>query len=314
MTKVKILIFYERNLKMKKNILLLIFAWLILSAAMYTCTSATDEESEKSEEISVYLKGNKINFDVQAQTINDRTMVPIRAIFEAMGATVKWDDISQTATCQKDNTTVKMTLDSETEYINGTAVKMDVAPISIDNRTLAPARYVAEAFGYTVNWEEETKSVLINKELLNGEEFTKGDFIVLDNTKITYNGENFIVENNNDKDIIITCSFYGKKKNGTYELIGTPAFYGIDKTQYKKDKEENGWAIEKTTNRVRANEKLVMEMELFDFGAVIEDFSWDIDKDGYYDISFTISKQHDPDKITVSTNDKESEYYKLKAK
>lgn len=122
-----------------------------------TCAFAT------SNEISVYVEGQKIDFDVLPQTINGRTMVPIRAIFEVMGATVVWYDDTQTAICTKDNTTVKMTLNSTTEYINDIAYTMDVAPVIINNRTLAPARYVAEAFGYYVNWDEMTNSVLISK-------------------------------------------------------------------------------------------------------------------------------------------------------
>lgn len=122
------------------------------------CVSAADEG------IRVYLEGSKIDFDVPPQTINDRTMVPIRAIFEAMGANVDWDDITQTAISTKDSTTVKMTLNSTTEYINDTAYTMDVTPVIINGRTLAPARYVAEAFGYYVNWDEMTQSVLISKK------------------------------------------------------------------------------------------------------------------------------------------------------
>ena len=107
-------------------------------------------------EISVYLKGysgvngEKISFDILPQNVNGQTMVPIRAIFEAMGATVDWDDATQTAICTKDSTVVKMTLNSTTEYINDVPVTMDVTPVIISGRTLAPARYVAEAFGYNV--------------------------------------------------------------------------------------------------------------------------------------------------------------------
>lgn len=140
---------------MKKIISLLLVVGLVLSSA----TLAFANESE----ISVYVEGQKVSFDVPPQTINDRTMVPIRAIFEVMGATVNWDNATQTAICTKDNTVVKMTLNSKTEYINDVPYEMDVAPVIVDNRTLAPARYVAEAFGYFVNWDGNTKSVLINK-------------------------------------------------------------------------------------------------------------------------------------------------------
>ena len=140
---------------MKKIISLLLVVGLVLSSA--TLTFANENE------ISVYVEGQKVSFDVPPQTINDRTMVPIRAIFEVMGATVNWDNATQTAICTKDNTVVKMTLNSKTEYINDVPYEMDVAPVIVDNRTLAPARYVAEAFGYFVNWDGNTKSVLINK-------------------------------------------------------------------------------------------------------------------------------------------------------
>lgn len=143
---------------MKKIISMVLAVTFAISSML--CVSAADEG------IKVYLEGNKINFDVQPQTINDRTMVPIRAIFEAMGANVTWDNTTQTAISTKDNTTVKMTLNSTTEYINDVAHEMDVTPVIIDGRTLAPARYVAEAFGYNVDWDDTTKSVLISKNIV----------------------------------------------------------------------------------------------------------------------------------------------------
>lgn len=146
---------------MKKIISLAVVVTLAISSML--CVYAADEG------INVYLEGfsgingEKINFDIPPQSINNRTMVPIRAIFEAMGANVMWDDATQTAISTKDDTTVKMTLNSTTEYINDVAYEMDVPPVIVDDRTLAPARYVAEAFGYHVDWDEMTKSVLIGK-------------------------------------------------------------------------------------------------------------------------------------------------------
>ena len=139
---------------MKKIIALLIVMTMCFSSI---CVFAANDE------IGVYLEGNKISFDVPPQTLNDRTMVPIRAIFEAMGATVTWEESTQTAICIKENTTVKMTVDSMVEYINDVPYTMDVSPVIIGGRTLAPARYVAEAFGYNVNWDNATNSVLISK-------------------------------------------------------------------------------------------------------------------------------------------------------
>ena len=138
--------------------------FIAILTAFVMIVSLTGVAFAGNQEIKVYLEGYKISFDVQPQTINGRTMVPIRAIFEAMGATVNWDASTKTAVCTKDNTTVKMTLNSTVGYINGTAFKMDVTPVIMNGRTLAPARYVAEAFGYYVNWDNMTRSVLISKE------------------------------------------------------------------------------------------------------------------------------------------------------
>lgn len=119
--------------------------------------------------ITVTLNESEIEFDVQPRLIDGRTMVPIRAIFEAMGADVAWNEETQTAICTKDKTTVKMTLKSTIEYINGVAYEMDAFPVIIDDRTLAPARYVAEAFGYNVDWNEAAQTVIISDNNLSDE-------------------------------------------------------------------------------------------------------------------------------------------------
>lgn len=148
------------------------------------------------------------------------------------------------------------------------------------------------------------------RKLKAGEVFEENSYIVFDNVKITYKGKEFEIENNSESIMMISCSFFGKKSDGTYDFIGMPAFYGIDKTQYEKDLKENGWAIEKTTNRVRPGETLTAKLTVIDFG---EDYpEWDIDGDGYYDIRFSFAKQKSEDTITTSTKDTESYYYKLR--
>ena len=112
-------------------------------------------------EISVYLDAAKIEFDVKPQIINGRTMVPIRAIFEKMGAVVEWDGNTSSAICTKGDTVVKMTVNSMDMYINNQLTKMDISPVVIDGRTLAPARYVAEAFGADVQWDQNNNAVII---------------------------------------------------------------------------------------------------------------------------------------------------------
>ena len=138
-----------------KKVLSILMITIMLFSSMAVTTSADNNE------ISVYLDGVKIEFDVKPQIINGRTMVPIRAIFEKMGAVVEWDGNTSSAICTKDDTVVKMTVNSMDMYINNQSQKMDIAPVVIDGRTLAPARYVAEAFGADVKWDQVNNSVII---------------------------------------------------------------------------------------------------------------------------------------------------------
>ena len=137
---------------MKKNISLLLAICLLISVNITIFASDT---------ISVTLDGNYIEFDVHPQIINGRTMVPIRAIFEKMGAVVEWDGNTSSAICTKGDTVVKMTVNSMDMYINNQLTKMDISPVVIDGRTLAPARYVAEAFGADVQWDQNNNAVII---------------------------------------------------------------------------------------------------------------------------------------------------------
>ena len=140
------------------------FFSLILVLVLLGSFNAT---SFAEDVIYVTVDGIYVEFDVVPQTINGRTMVPIRAIFEKMGAVVEWDNDTNSAICTKASTVVKMTVDDMNMYINNQEFKMDVAPVVIDGRTLAPARYVAEAFGADVEWDEETNTVVISTQPQN---------------------------------------------------------------------------------------------------------------------------------------------------
>lgn len=134
------------------------FLSLLLSVVLILLVNIT---AFASDTIHVTLDGSYIEFDVPPQIINGRTMVPIRAIFEKMGATVEWDENTSSVICTKGDTVVKMTVDSMDMYISNQLTKMDISPLVIDGRTLAPARYVAEAFGANVQWSEKNNTVVI---------------------------------------------------------------------------------------------------------------------------------------------------------
>lgn len=112
--------------------------------------------------ISVILNGSELSFEQPPIIKDDRTLVPLRAIFEAMGATVVWDSNTQTVTSSKGNTTVTMTINSYELYKNGAVTYIDVPAQLIGDYTMVPARAVAEAFGAEVIWDGNAQTVYIN--------------------------------------------------------------------------------------------------------------------------------------------------------
>ena len=103
------------------------------------------------------INSNEIVVNSEIKTIdaasiveNNRTFVPFRALAEAFGATVAYDEATQAVTAELNGTTVVMTIGSATYTVNGVEKTADVAPFINGSRTMVPVRFVAEAFGITV--------------------------------------------------------------------------------------------------------------------------------------------------------------------
>ena len=90
-------------------------------------------------------------------TINDRTMIPIRAVVEAMGGSIGWEDATQKITITANNHELTMWLGKTDLVVDGQNKTMDVAPQSVNDRTLVPVRFAAENVGYDVEWLEATR-------------------------------------------------------------------------------------------------------------------------------------------------------------
>ena len=114
-----------------------------------------------AKEISVYIDGRKVFFDVPPTKVEGRTLVPLRAIFQGLGAFVEYDSKTRTITATKSNIKVKLTLDSTEAIVNGQKRVLDVPAMSLSGRTLVPLRFVGEAFGADVKWEGSTQSIFI---------------------------------------------------------------------------------------------------------------------------------------------------------
>ena len=142
----------------------------IILLALVTVVSTLLMQVFAENEIKVLLDGQELIFDVPPQLIDNRTMVPMRKIFESMGASVEWDGNTQTVTATKDNIIVIMQINNKEINVNGESITFDVAPQLVDSRTLVPARAVAESLKAKVDWDGETKTVIIKYKTLQNED------------------------------------------------------------------------------------------------------------------------------------------------
>lgn len=130
---------------------------LIIAMAVQLAVTAADDT------IKVIFKGEQIVFDVPPVIENDRTLVPMRAIFEKLGYNVEWDGETRSIKATSSTDEINMHIDFYTFWRNGTAMQMDVAPTIRDGRTLVPLRAVSEASGCDVQWNEVTRTIYIGK-------------------------------------------------------------------------------------------------------------------------------------------------------
>lgn len=112
--------------------------------------------------ITVYVNGIDLYFASEPVVKNQRTMVPMRKIFETIGADVKWDNKTKTAIATLNDKEVKVSIGSEAGYVNGSKIQLETAPFIQDDITFVPLRFISENLGADVKWDGEAKRVIIN--------------------------------------------------------------------------------------------------------------------------------------------------------
>ncbi len=111
--------------------------------------------------LKVAVNGERLDFDVNPVKIDDRVLVPMRGIFEHLGAQIAWDDASQTVTGTLGEKTVVLPIGSDSATVNGSVVALDVPAQLVDGRTMVPVRFISESLGAEVLWDEEQQAVFV---------------------------------------------------------------------------------------------------------------------------------------------------------
>lgn len=124
------------------------------------------EKPDAVSDIGLLIDGNWIVTDVPPMIIDDRTLVPVRGVFEALGINVEWNGETRTVTALSadGNTSVSLGIGSKTAVVNGVETEIDVPAQIVNDRTLVPVRFIVQSLGCKVSWNGELRTVIINSK------------------------------------------------------------------------------------------------------------------------------------------------------
>jgi hypothetical protein len=114
-----------------------------------------------SNAIKVSLNGKYLAFDQNPVNVDGRVLVPMRGIFEAIGASVIWDGSTRKVSGTLGDRTIELVIGEKTAKIDGKAVAMDVPASIVNGNTMVPVRFISESLKKTVEWQKENNTVEI---------------------------------------------------------------------------------------------------------------------------------------------------------
>ncbi|PKM57959.1 MAG: hypothetical protein CVU98_03490 [Firmicutes bacterium HGW-Firmicutes-3] len=119
---------------------------------------------------NVFFKNRDVKFDTPPVIKEGRTLIPVRAITEAMGAAVTWNSEEKLVTIVKDDQTIVFDLLNNITYVNGVEATIDVPAGVMNNRTMVPLRFIAENLGLKVVWDEDAQTIEVDEESTDSED------------------------------------------------------------------------------------------------------------------------------------------------
>lgn len=140
----------------KKGLAALVFAWMLLMVMAQTGQAAPGSTS-------IYLDGKALALpeNGQVQNVNGNVMIPIRVVAEELGFDVNYEKKTSTVTIKQSGTTLILNVNKTTASVNGSEVKLPIAPKLAEDTTLVPMRFVGEQMGLKVSWDNAAKSAYL---------------------------------------------------------------------------------------------------------------------------------------------------------
>ncbi|MGH2398592.1 MAG: copper amine oxidase N-terminal domain-containing protein, partial [bacterium] len=134
---------------------------LALILVMTLAVTAVSLPASGQGAVRVFVDGDQVAFDQPPVIQGSRVLVPLRGIFEQMGATVEWRPATRTVLAASGSTLVELMIGSRIARVNGNPVTLDVPAMIIGGRTLVPLRFISESLGANVQWDAASRTVLI---------------------------------------------------------------------------------------------------------------------------------------------------------
>lgn len=134
-----------------------------MKATRILCSALALMAAAAYAQINVYVDGKRVNFSgTEPRMVGSRVMVPLRGVFEELGASVRWDGSTNTVYASRNNTNVQLRIGDTTAMVDGRSVMMDVPAQLVAGRTMVPLRFVSEALGAEVHWDAANEAVRID--------------------------------------------------------------------------------------------------------------------------------------------------------
>lgn len=144
---------------------------ILVSLSILLILTSINVVAASNDIIQVIINGQQQTFEQDPVIKDGNTLVPLRQIFEALGATIKWDGSTKTVTAEKGETTIQLTIGEDAAYVNNEKIILEQPAEIINENSMVPLRFVSEALDAKVEWDGANKTIRITSEdnLFNAE-------------------------------------------------------------------------------------------------------------------------------------------------
>lgn len=268
---------------MKRKILSLM---LVLTSTMSLAT----QQAFAKKPINIVVGGELLETDVNPVIVDGRTLVPLRAIFEALDAEVAWNAAEQTVTATKGDKVISLKIGSKDLKVNSEIKKLDVPAQIVDGRTMIPVRAISEALDAEVSWNEKSETVRIKTEVWLPSKIEVCSVWAGDNPTKEYEWYEY------------TYNLDGSQREDCYVNDKTGVKENAEHSYTISEVDVDGNIVRESFYHQEGESPEITEIKYNERGLLTEDYEYTYE----YDQNDNLIKQEKDDEVTVYTYDSQN--------